>query len=500
MNDAAKALTDQELTIEGRLFKVTAVEERPASPSAPGSPATPAFTRLEIRAAPALRIDLALPEEWNGRLYVHGNGGFAGEGVDSPLRDPQRAQGLTKGFAVAGSNTGHDDTVDILGGFASDSDKLLDYAHRAVHQTALVAKELLARIYGNGPHHSYFEGCSTGGRQAIMAAQRYPDDFDGIVCGAPVLDFTGSQLWGVKTGQILEGSGIGDAQMRIVAKALRDKCVAENQIEDGLIVDALHLDFDVMRDVPISQNGSEDSLTPDQAKAFAAVYGSADIGGGRTFPGMPFGAEFIGTLMPGLAPASGWAGWFYRWDAGFFMGAGSGVRATFGETFLHYFLGYRGSWKDFDFSDEALRGVGEVSALMDAVDPDLAPFANAKSKLIMYHGLADAALNPARAAAYFEDVRSTMGADKVDEFARLYLVPGMFHCFGGYGPSLFDMLSPLVAWVENGTAPEAIPAVELDFETGMPKRTRNLCAYPCVSRYCGSGDLAKAEAFDCVSE
>ena len=124
----------------------------------------------------------------------------------------------------------------------------------------------------------------------------------------------------------------------------------------------------------------------------------------------------------------------------------------------------------------------------------------AKGKLIMYHGLADAALNPARAAAYFEDVRSTMGADKVDEFARLYLVPGMFHCFGGYGPSLFDMLSPLVAWVENGTAPEAIPAVELDFETGMPKRTRNLCAYPCVSRYCGSGDMAKAEAFDCVSE
>ena len=95
---------------------------------------------------------------------------------------------------------------------------------------------------------------------------------------------------------------------------------------------------------------------------------------------------------------------------------------------------------------------------------------------------------------------SVLSGVSVDEFARLYLVPGMFHCFGGYGPSLFDMLSPLVAWVENGTAPEAIPAVELDFETGMPKRTRNLCAYPCVSRYCGSGDLAKAEAFDCVSE
>jgi len=500
MNDAAKALMDQELTIEGRLFSVTAIEERPASPPTPESPASPPFTRLEIRAAPALRIDLALPEEWNGRLYVIGNGGFAGEGVDSPLRDPQRAQGLMKGFAVAGSNTGHDEMVDILGSFASDPDKLLDYAHRAVHQTALVAKELLLRIYGKGPHHSYFEGCSTGGRQAIMAAQRYPDDFDGIICGAPVLDFTGSQLWSVRTGQTLRGSGIGDTQMRIVAKALRDKCVAENQIEDGLIVDALRLDFDVLRDVPISENGSGDSLTPAQAKAFAAIYSPADIGAGRTFPGIPFGAEFIGSLMPGLEPASGWAGWFYRWDAGFFMGAESGVRATFGETFLHYFLGYQGSWQNFDFSDAALAGLNEVSALMDAVDPNLAPFAKANGKLIMYHGLADAALNPARAAAYFEEVRSTMGIEKVDEFARLYLVPGMFHCFGGYGPNLFDMLTPLVKWVENDTTPETIPAVELNFETGMPVRTRNLCAYPCVSRYCGSGDMKKAEAFTCVTE
>ncbi len=402
---------------------------------------------------------------------------------------------------VAGSNTGHDDNVDILGSFASDPDKLLDYAHRAVHQSAAVAKALLEEIYGNAPAYSYFEGCSTGGRQAIMAAQRYPEDFDGIICGAPVLDFTSSQLWGVRTGQILEGTGINHAQMRIVAKALRDKCIAENQMEDGLIVDALHLDFDVMRDVPISEAGeAADSLTPAQAQAFAAIYAPADVGTGRPFPGMPFGAEFVGAMMPGLDPASGWAGWFYRWDAGFFKGADAGVRATFGETFLHYFLGYTGGWREFDFSPAALSGLAEISALMDAVDPNLAPFASSNAKLIMYHGLADAALNPARAAAYFEDVRATMGVAKVDEFARLYMVPGMFHCFGGYGPSLFDMLTPLVNWVENGAAPESIPAAQISFETGAVTRTRNLCAYPCVSRYCGQGDMANAAAFTCVAE
>lgn len=480
-----------ELTIEGRHFTVSVVEERAASP------VSPPFTRLEIRAAPALRVDLALPADWNGSLYVHGNGGFAGEGVDSPLRDPQRAAALGRGLAVAGSNTGHDDTVDVLGSFASDPDKLIDYAHRAVHHTVLVAREMLARIYGRGPAHAYFEGCSTGGRQAIMAAQRYPTDFDGIICGAPVLDFTGSQLWGVRTGQILEGSGIGDAQMRIVARALRDAAVAQNQFEDGLIVDALKLDFDVLRDVPIAPEGEErdDCLTPAQADAFARIYARCDIGAGRTFPGIPFGAEFIGAMMPGLAPASGWAGWFYKWDAGFFTGAQSGVRATFGETFLHYFLGYEGSWKDFDYSDAALAELAEVSALMDAVDPDLSPFAAAGGKLIMYHGLADAALNPARAAAYFEDVRATLGVERVGEFARLYLVPGMFHCFGGYGPSLFDMLTPLVEWADSGTAPQAIVAMEPSMEQpGTIIRTRPLCPYPCVTRTGADGVHACVDA------
>lgn len=496
MTMTAQQLVGEVLVLEDRGFKVAEVEERAAVP-----PMAPPFTRLEIRAEPALRIDLALPAEWNGRLYVHGNGGFAGEPVDSPLRDPMRNAALAKGFAVAGSNTGHDEATDILGSFASDEDKLLDYAHRAVHQTALVAKALLERLYGRGPSHSYFEGCSTGGRQALMAAQRYPDDFDGIISGAPVFDFTGSQLWGVRTGQILAGTGVGDEQMRIVAKALREKAIAQNQLEDGLLVDALRLDFDVLRDVPVCEDGAarEGCLTRTQAKAIAAIYAPSPIGAGRTFPGIPFGAEFIGDILPGLPPASGWAGWMYRWDAGFFMGAEQGVRATFGETFLRYFLGYEGSWKDFDFSDRALDGLDEVSALMDATDPDLSPFARAGGKLIIYHGLADAALNPARGAAYFEEVRGKLGAGAVDAFARLYLVPGMFHCFGGYGPSQFDMLTPLMDWVENGAPPQAVTAAQPSFEKpGEVIRTRPLCPYPCVSRYCGSGDMAAASSFGCV--
>lgn len=488
------AVQGRSLNIEGREFRVVSVTTRePAG-------MTPAFRLLEIRAQPALRVDLALPEEWNGRLYMNGNGGFAGEPVDSPLRDLSRAIALFQGYAVVGSNTGHDEAVDPLASFGTDREKLLDYAYRAVHQSVVVAKVLLPLIYGRGPAFTYFEGCSTGGRQGLMAAQRYPEDFDGIIAGCPVLDLTGSQLWGIRTGQWLADTGIGPRQMKIIASVVNKRFGAQEGRNPELIDDPLGADFDPLRDLPICEDGSQrdDCLTRQQAEAIARVYRETSLGRGRTFPGLPVGAEGTGAGQPGFAPLSGWEGWFYPSPDGFFAGAPHGVRVSFAESFLRGMLGYRGHWKDFDFSDQVLQGLDALSALIDAVDPDLSGFARAGGKLLLYHGLADAAVNPARTIAYFDSVRSRMG-DTLDRFMRFYTAPGMFHCFGGYGPDRFDMLSSLVQWVEQDVAPDMILASQVPNPT-KPQETlqRPLYPYPAIPRYDGHGDPNSVASYKAV--
>lgn len=489
-----KGLHGLVLTLEGRTFRVVSVTERESAGM------TPAFHLLEIRAQPALRIDLALPAEWNGSLYALGNGGFAGEPVDSPLRDFPRAIALSRGYAVVGSNTGHDADVDALASFGGDMEKLIDYAHRALHHSVMVAKALLPKIFGAEARFSYFEGCSTGGRQALMAAQRYPEDFNGIIAGCPVLDLTGAQLWSVYTGQRLAGKNVGSREMKIVASVVNKRFGAREGRTPELIDDPLNADFDVLRNIPICEDcaGRDDCLTRAQAEAVSAIYKPAALGRGRTFPGLPIGAEAIGAGQPGFPPLSGWEGWFYASADGFFAGAPDGVRVSFAESFLQGMLGYRGRWQDFDFSDAALQGLEQLSALVDATDPDLTPFAAAGGKLLLYHGLADAAVNPARTVAYFQAVEARMG-DRVRRFARFYRPPGMFHCFGGYGPDRFDMLSPLVNWVEHGAAPDAIVATQgPDPSQPQKERARPLCPYPLIAKYNGSGDPSSADSYSCA--
>ena len=486
-------LIGHRLVIEQREFTVSGASRREAEG------AIPAFTLFEIRAAPALRIDLALPDTWNDNLYTIGNGGWAGEPVDSPLRDMPRGLGLARGFAVVGSNTGHDEAVDFGASFGSDREKLIDYAYRAIHHSVLVAQAMLTEIHGRRARYSYYEGCSTGGRQGLMAAQRYPEDFDGIIAGCPVLDLTSTQLAGVRIAQELEGKNVGAREMAIVAGVVNRKLGAREGRAVELIDDPLGADFDVLRDVPVADGDCiiENALARAQAEAIAKVYEPVAIGRGRSYPGMPIGGEAPGTGLPGTPDLSGWEGWMYPSDVGFFAGTSNGVKASFGETFLQGMLGHRGSWREFDFSDEALGAIEEISALVDAVDPDLGAFARAGGKLILYHGLSDMAVNPARTVAYFDSVRETMG-EAVESFARFYAAPGMFHCFGGYGPHRFDMLTALTGWVERGEAPGTIIASH-NPDPARPGKvwTRPLCPYPAIARYDGTGDPFSADSYRC---
>lgn len=440
--------------VEGRAFSVVEVRRRM------GAGLTGAHAAVVLHAEPALRVYLSLLHDWNGRLVTQGNGGFVGEGEGAPHRNGFQAEALATGFAVAMSNGGHDAGAASLAHFARDPNKLLDFAHRGIHHTVLVARQVATAVYGCEPAFRYYQGCSKGGRQELMAAQRYPGDFHGIVAGCPVLDFVNTQLWGVYTAQALDGAGVDDAVMAAITGSILGR-FADHNGGDPLIIDPLATQIDVFRDLPVGDDeacaGGGRWITRAQAEALARVYAPADLGGRGSFTGQPVGAEPAGSFLPGDPVASGWSGWFYEADGGLFAGAAGGVRATFGEAFLREILGHPGTWRDFDFSPPALARADEASALLDATQTDLSPFVDGGGKLLIYHGAADAANNPARTAAYVDAVRQEMGA-RADDFLRFYLQPGVFHCWGGYGPDSSDFLGAMVAWVERGEVPATLIA------------------------------------------
>ena len=263
---------------------------------------------------PEVRFEVGLPASWNGRLYMIGNGGYAGESLAVPGRVARRDAALAKGFAWAQTNTGHDGAREPLASFASSPQKLADYAYRAVHVTALVAKQLARAYYGTPATRSYFDGCSTGGRQGLISAQRFPDDFDGIVVGAPVLDFTGTMSHYVKIHQALAATPKLGEKLPQLAEKIYAKCDAVDGLADGQIEDPRRCKFD-----PASELAG---WTTEELKVLDAVYG-----GVGSFPGFPVGAE-------ALAPRSGWEPWFVaRPDSN-----QPAIQVSFAETFFKHMV------------------------------------------------------------------------------------------------------------------------------------------------------------------
>ena len=436
---------------------------------------------------PQIRFEVTLPDHWNRRLYMFGNGGYAGEDLAAPPRIATRNAALSRGFLTVQQNTGHDAATYRLGEFAGDMSLLIDYASRAVHVTAQTAKAMAARYYDRNPAFSYWDGCSTGGRQGLMAAQRYPGDFDGILAGAPVLDFTNTQVWGVWNARVLEKAPISKAQLPALAKAVMDKCDAIDGVTDGLIADPRQCDFDPQRDLKICEAGGNDCFTPAQAGTINTLAEGVKINGETVFPGIPWGTEGLdGT------GASGWDLWIVSED-------GPSRQLAYGETFLKNMAllpasGKDIDWKTFDFDKEYSK-IGMIRDILNATDPDLSEFQKRGGKMISYFGWADPALNPMMGVNYYEAVRKEMGEEKAAEFYRLFMVPGMFHCREGYGTDRFDAFTPLMDWVENGKAPEVIRASQM--KDGSSIRTRPLCPYPQVAKYSGTGDVNDGANFEC---
>ena len=462
----------------------------------------PGFCRIVAVLDPEIQIEVALPLVWNRRLYMRGNGGYAGERLDAPNRVGLRNEALKRGFVAVQTNTGHDAVAEPLGSFAqNDLAKLIDYSHRAVHLTAQAAKDLAAAFYGRAPAFSYFDGCSTGGRQGLIAAQRYPRDFDGIAAGAPVLNFTGTMYHYVSYTPLLVKAAFTPALLAEVGRAVVAQCDAIDGLKDGLVGDPRVCKFDPRAD--LRRCPAEGTcFSEEQVAALEAVHGGMRHNGRIVFPGWPWGSQ-----APDASGISGWAEWFVETprpppapgaSVGQALPPGETRQSAYAQTFLRYFADLPASrpeadWRNFNLA-EGYRPTSLVGQLVDATNPDLSAFAARGGKIISYFGWADPALNPLMGVGYYEEAaRTTPGIEVV---YRLFMAPGMQHCGGGDAPNVLDPVTAVIDWVEAGRAPATLIATQK--RPDGSERSRPLCPYPQVARHTG-GDADKAESFACKS-
>lgn len=452
----------------------------------------PEYCRVLGVIPPEIRFSVDLPTEWNRRLYMHGNGGFAGERPEAPARIAASQHALKRGFVTTSTDTGHDAVVEPLGSFALNNlQKEIDYSFRAVHLTVETAKAIADRYYGAAPNFSYWEGCSTGGRQGLMSAQRFPQDFDGILAGAPVLNFSGTMTSYAWTQQALTKAPFSLATVELLGRKVYERCDNFDGLTDGLIEDPRQCDFDPAQHLPQCDGTTEaDCFSAQEIAALSLFYADVRGGGEVLFPGWPRGAE--PAPPSGGNPASGWNRWIVNGD-------GPPIQQIFSETFFRN-LAFRPDepdfdWRKFDFDKDPQR-MSFIHSILDATNPDLRGFRDRGGKLLMYFGWADTALNPMMGVNYYEEVVKTMGPQATD-FFRLYMVPGMFHCGGGLGVDQFDAFTRLVNWVEGGEAPQRINAARVI--EGKVELTRPLCPYPQVAKYRGSDDPNDAANFSCAA-
>jgi feruloyl esterase len=465
-----------------------------ATRTVPAADGVPEHCRVTGLIAPEVRFEVNLPANWNRRFYMHGNGGFAGENPESGPRPAIRGNALKQGFATVQTNTGHDAGNEPVASFALDYQKRVDYAFRAVHMTVAEAKKIVAAYYGRAPAYSYWDGCSTGGRQGLISAQRFPDDFDGILAGAPVLNFVDTVTQSLWNGLVLSETPVSLAKLKLVSDATYARCDAKDGLKDGLIDDPRKCDFDPTRDVKQCAAGQDgdDCLTAAQSAVVKKIQDGLQVNGKPHLYGYPVGAEATGlSFTAGGKMTSGWDIWLVP------PPGGKSNQHAYGDSFVRYW-----GWPKpetvsdpakFDF-DKDMAKLADARMLLNATDPDLSAFRKHGGKLLMYFGWADTALAPMMGVDYYEKVVAKNGADTPD-FARLFMVPGMFHCRGGVGPDRLDGLTALINWVENGVAPTTITATQM--ADGKVARSRPLCPYPQVARYSGTGSPDDAANFAC---
>ncbi|MEU4215822.1 tannase/feruloyl esterase family alpha/beta hydrolase [Actinoplanes sp. NPDC026623] len=452
-----------------------------------GAPAPYCEVRGTI--APADTIVLRLPVNgWTQRYVQTGCGGLCGSAninVPQAAACPPIADGTV---AAATTDMGHQGRND--GSWAAGNPQAhIDFGYRGVHVTAETAKAIIAAFYGRAPAYSYFTGCSDGGREALMEAQRYPHDFDGIAAGAPANNMavqnTFHHAWNVLTNRDSNGDYILLAdRLPLIHAAVLAACDNLDGLVDGLIDDPRLCHFDPARLLCRPGRDPATCLTAAQAAVVRRLHdGAVDARGRRLEPAISheWGSELEWTLF--VPSAQG-------------QTVGS---ENFALSYLRYLADPNDPDPDYRLSDLALTvasfwsTVLPSSTYLSAMDPDLGAFRRAGGKLLLWHGWNDQHISPQTTLIYYDAMRATMGAANVDRFARLYLFPGMAHCGGGDGPNTFDVLTPVMAWVESGRRPARIVAGRV--AGGAVTRIRPVYPYPAVARYDGTGSIDDAANF-----
>jgi feruloyl esterase len=440
--------------------------------AAPAQPPAniPAHCRVQLVLKPSadslINMELWLPtQNWNGKFMGVGNGGFAGsiQGLSGDM-----PQALRLGYATAGTDTGHQDQG---GAWAiGHPEKMIDFGYRATHEMTLKAKQIVKTFYDQSPKYSYFKGCSTGGRMALMEAQRYPDDYDGIIAGS--LANRHIHMW-------TSGFARGIDLVRNPEKAVSaEKAALVNQLvmgtcdtlKEGFLNNPRQCKVDFSKLLCPAAKDDNTCLTAPQLKTVETYYGGMKNSKGELIYsgqalGNPIGAQ------RGNPPGQG--------------GSFDLVRIAYNDPNF--------DWQKFDL-DRDMKFLDEKIGYVDAVNPDLGKFKSSGGKLLMTHGWGDTGITPETTVWYYESVLDKMGKNQ-SNWMRLFMVPGMGHCGGGPGVNTFDSIGTLEKWVEKGIAPDTMMG-----RNNAGTLTRPLCPYPQYAEYKGSGDLKDASNWACKTE
>jgi Tannase and feruloyl esterase len=464
----------------------------------------PAFCRIVAEAKPTadsdIKLEVWLPDSgWNGKLQGIGNGGFAGL-IDTK----QLGQALKAGYVATATDTGHTGSPIDAGWALGHPEKVVDFGHRGVHEMTRVAKAVIQAFYSKAAKHSYFAGCSDGGREALMEAQRYPEDYDGILAGAPANYWTRLLSLAAVDTQTLTmnpASFIPQPKIPTIAAAVNAACDKLDGVQDGILNDPRQCHFDPAS-IQCNAGDSDKCLTPPQVVAMKKLYaGLRDSHDKELFPGYVPGAE------------DGQGGWGL-WITG--PAPAKSLMAFFGTNYFSNMVYEKPDWdyKTFQLESGLKAAEEKTGDALNAINPDLKRFKSRGGKLILYHGWDDPAIAAPNTINYYNSVIAKMGQRDVDSFVRLYMAPGVQHCDGGPGPDSYGEVgdlkfndpstsldAALEQWVEKGDAPSTIIASKFTNEDRQQATmTRPLCPYPQLAKYKGSGDTNNATNFSCEKQ
>ena len=468
------------VTLSAPLFAQTSCANMASLRNVTAATQTTTYCRVFITLRPVadseIKSEVWLPAAsvWNGKLLMEGGGGLVGS-----INTAGMTNAVREGYASASTDTGH---TGSSGRFAlGHSDKITDFAYRAVHATAVETKVLIAAYYGRGPRLSYWEGCSTGGRQGLMSAQRYPEDFDGIIAGAPAYNQIDISAWRMRllmTALKSPQHALPPEKLKLLNDAVLAKCDANDGVKDGLIEDPVSCHFDPG---VLKCNGAEtvSCLTPQQLETVNIAYTDLRNSTGELlYPRLPFGGE-LGWRLP----------------------AGDTEPGAMDIDIFRYIANQDPAWDWHSFDpekdiDRALQHGKEIHA----DNPDLEKFKARGGKLLLYHGWSDGgsggSISALNTISYYESVLKYMGQNQ-DDWFRLFVVPGMDHCGGGTGPNQFNKLAALERWREQNEPPKSITAARVN-GSGVIDMTRPLCPYPQRAVYKGNGSTNDAANFSCA--